>query len=172
VWKADVISADWLTKQKDALSALNSIVTMLILVAGSIFSYYRFFRGRTLSLRSELSLEVSVHETSEQHLIHAIALTAKNVGGSTIWNPKPRIIMHIHGPKDVEQHRVITNWWEGSGNEDQKTAIVIDPAETVGFFAQQNIPDKAWAVTYMVSLQADRGDVWSICKTVSNKSDA
>ncbi len=146
---------DWLAKQKDALTALNSIVTMLILIAGSIFSYYRFFRGRTLSLRSELSLDVSVHQTPEQYFIHAIALTAKNVWGSTIWNPKPSIVMHIHGPKDVEQHKVINNWWEEPGNEDQKTAIVIDPAETVGFFARQDIPATVWAVTYMASLQAD-----------------
>jgi hypothetical protein len=79
-WKYGIVSADWLGKRKDALSSLSSIITMLILLAGSTFSYYRFFRGKTLSLRLELSVDVSIHETPHATLLHAITVTAENVG--------------------------------------------------------------------------------------------
>ena len=167
-WKYRIVSAEWFTEQKDALSALNSIVTMLILMAGAVFSYYRFFRGRTLSLRTELNVNVSVHQTPEQYRIHAITLTVKNVGSSTIWNPKPLIALHIHGPKGVAERREITDWWEEEASSEH-LAPVIDSGETVTFFAQQRIPDGAWAVTYSASLRADQGDVWHVSKTVSNK---
>jgi len=167
-WKYEVVSAEWLTEQKDALSALSSIVTMLILLAGSVFSYYRFFRGRTLSLRAELVLNASIHATPEKYLIHAITLTAKNVGSTTIWNPKPVISVRIHGPKEIQERREINDWWEEETGG-QQTAAVIDPGETVSFFAQQHVPEQAWAVTYTAALRADIGDIWYVSRTVSNK---
>lgn len=169
-WKHGLVSAVWLANQKDALSALNSIVTMLILVAGAIFSYYRFFKGRTLSLRVELSLEASVHETPQHYRIHAISLSAKNVGSSTVWNPLPTITVQIHGPEGVEETRHITDWSAETGSNPDMVAV-IDAGETVFFFAHQHIPDKAWAVSYFASMRADQGDVWHISRTVSNKED-
>ncbi|MEH6436901.1 hypothetical protein [Massilia sp. DD77] len=167
-WKHELVSSRWLAGQKDALAALNSIVTMLILVAGSIFSYYRFFKGRTLSLRVELSLEASVHQTPEQYRIHAISLSAKNVGSSTVWNPTPQITVQIHGPDGAAETRHITQWSEEAGSE-ANMAAVIDAGEAAFFFAHQHIPDSAWAVTYFASMKADQGDEWHISKTISNK---
>lgn len=167
-WKHELVSARWLAGQKDALAALNSIVTMLILLAGSIFSYYRFFKGRTLSLRVELALGISVHQTPRQYRIHAISLSAKNVGSSTVWNPTPEITVHVHGPEGVAATRHITEWSEEGGNDGHMVAV-IDAGETVFFFAHQHIPDDAWAVTYAASVRADQGDVWHISSTVSNK---
>lgn len=169
-WKYNFVSANWLSNQKDALSALNSLITMMILVAGSAFSYYRFFKGRTLSLRSELTLNVTVHQTPKRYRIHAITLTAKNVGSSTVWNPTPKITVQIHGPEGIEETRHIDDWWEEEAEgADKNLAPVIDAGETVSFFAHQHIPDEAWAVTYLALLRADQGDVWYVSKTISNK---
>ncbi len=172
-WKHQLISTDWLNTHKDALSALNSIVALLILIAGSLFSYYRFFRGRTLSLRAELSIDVSVHNTPEQFLLHAVTLTAKNVGSSTIWNPTPHISVRVHGPPGLAEGREITDWWNEDRSEDTgATAPVIEAGETVSFFTHQEIASKAWAVTYFASLRADTGDAWFVSKTVTNGSAA
>ena len=172
-WKHEVLTSTWLKEQKDALAALNSIVTLLVFLAASIFSYYRFFRGRTLSLRSELTMDVSVHTTPNEHNLHAFALTAKNVGTSTIWNPKPEVQIAIHGPPDVKEHRTIDIWYEEKiGEEGNATVAVIEADETVSFTGQQLISKSAWAVTYSASLKADSGDVWYSSKTVSNKEGA
>lgn len=167
-WKHDLVSAGWLAEHKDALEALNSILTMLVLAAGAVFSYYRFFKGRTLSLRVELALEVSVHATPRHYRIHAISLSAKNVGSSTVWNPTPDIAVHLHGPEDVAEIRRISEWSQENG-ADPGMVAVIDAGETVFFFAHQHIPDAAWAVTYAASVRADQGDVWHVSRTVSNK---
>jgi hypothetical protein len=172
-WKYRIVSVDWLKEQKDALSALSSIITMLILLAGSVFSYYRFFRGRTLSLRLEIGIDVSVHKTTKPFFIHAITVIAKNVGSSTIWNPTPHVTVHIHGPDTIAQEREITGWWEEPIIEDRKLlAPVIDSGETVTFFAHQEIPADAWAVTYTASLRTDNGDSWFAAKTISNKENS
>ena len=169
VWKHQLVSLSWFKDNKDALAALNSIVTVFLLIAGGLFSDYRFFRGRTLSSRAELAIAVSVHETPEQFLLHAILLTAKNVGSGTIWEPKPTIHVQIHGPSDKVVTRRITDWWEEDEDEDG-TAPVIEAGETVSFFAHQRIPKDAWAVTYRTSLAADSGDIWFVAKTVSNRA--
>jgi len=124
-------------KKKDALAASNSIITMTILIIGAVFSYYRFFKGRTLSLRVDLVLSVTIHSTQEQYLIHAITLTAKNVGNSTIWYPTPQITVRIHGPKRKEEIRNVDDWWEL--NENPHLAPIIDAGETVFFFTHQLI---------------------------------
>jgi hypothetical protein len=167
-WKYGIVSADWLAKRKDALSALSSLVTLLVLVAGSTFSYYRFFRGRTLSLRLELAIAVSIHKAPNATMLHAITLTAKNVGGSTIWNPSPELVIITH--MEEESLERITDWWdEPTGDEQRLTAPVIDPDEAVTFFAQREIPQQAWAVTYTACVRADTGDAWFTAKTVSNE---
>lgn len=165
-WEHSLVSLEWLSNRKDALAALNSIVTMTILITGAVFSYYRFFKGRTLSLRMDLALSVTVHSTREQYLMHAITLTAKNVGTSTIWYPAPRITVRIHGPKSKEELRQVDDWWDI--NEDPQLTPVIDAGESVLFFTHQIIPDDAWAVSYSASLRADQGDVWRVFKTISN----
>ena len=169
VWKSRIVSLAWLAAQKDAIGALSGIVATVVLVIGSIFSYFRFFHGRTLSLRTELAIAVSVHNTDEDYLIHAITLSAKNVGGVTIWNPLPHISLRVHGPGSTEEILRISDWTrEPTGSV--ASLSVIDPGETATFFALRRIPNRAWAVTYAATLRADRGDAWHVSKTVSNKA--
>jgi len=172
-WKHRIVSVQWLTDHKDALSALNSIATLVILLAGAIFSYYRFFRGRTLSLRAELDLEVSIHQVPTEGFFHAARFSAKNVGTSTIWNPRPHLRLELHGAGKQDRFIEIEHWWEQAVSEaDNESAAVIEPDETVYFFAQRPIPVDVWAVTYWASLEADSGDTWHIAKTVSNCDQA
>ena len=119
VWKHQILSSTWLGTHKDALAALNSIVTLLVFLAASIFSYYRFFRGRTLSLRANLDIDISVHETPNEYNLHAYTVTAKNVGTSTIWNPKPHLRVIVHGPEEIQSERDIEHWYEEPGSSDQ-----------------------------------------------------
>ena len=168
-WKHNIISAEWLKEQKDALSAINSIATTILLTAGAIFSYYRFFKGRLLSLKAEIALSISVHPTDGDVMLHAITLTKKNVGSSTIWNPTPIVTIHIHGP-DVSRPEEITQWETPRAAADLSgTFSLIEANETVSSFALREIPKSAWAVTYMAAVSADSGDTWFASRTVTNK---
>ena len=166
-WKHQVLSTEWLKNQKEALAALNSIVTLFVFIAGAVFSYYRFFRGRTLSLRADPQIDVSVHPTDGSSNIHAYELSIKNVGTSTIWNPKPHLKLIIHGPSSIESEREISGWYE-EAKANEHTVPVIEADERVSFFGHQQIQSEAWAVTYIASIEADSGDSWHISKTVTN----
>src|SRR6478736_2620036 len=124
-WKLHLVSVQLLAAKKDAISAVTSVASAVVLIAGAIFSYYRFFRGRTLSLRLELSLCVSVHDTPNGVLLHSIDLRAKNVGTSTVWNPVPKIIVKIHGPAGIDQTIAIAHWWEEDKSDRPDAAAVI-----------------------------------------------
>ncbi|WP_408596600.1 hypothetical protein [Pseudomonas sp. PLMAX] len=165
-WKHDLVSVQWLREQKDTLAALNSAVTIALLIAGAMFSYYRFFRGRTLSLRLELSIDVSVHETPLDKRLHAITVTAKNVGTSTVWNPHPALQIRIHGPSEAVWN--INEWQSVDGQT--STLSVIESGEATTFFALKSISKEAWAVTYTASVKADEGDTWFVSKTISNRT--
>lgn len=104
-WKYKLISVSWLNERKDAFSAVNSITTTTLLIGGGIFSYYKFFKGRILSPKAELSLSISVHlpTSCSDFMLHAIMLTIKNVGSSTVWNPAPLVTIIIHGPEEAVQ---------------------------------------------------------------------
>jgi hypothetical protein len=165
--KHGVLTSAWLTTNKDAISALNNIASMTVLLAASIFSYFRFFRGRTLALRAELTIAVTVHATSENFLVHAITLSAKNVGSVTIWNPLPQISIDVLGPDQVRLSTRIDDWsLELSRTDDM--IPVIEPGETVTFSALRNIDKVAWAVMYAATLRADQGDTWHTSKLISN----
>lgn len=55
--KVGVLSLDWLKSNKDALAAINSAVSIVAVLVASVLAYYRFFRGRTLATRADLSIE-------------------------------------------------------------------------------------------------------------------
>jgi hypothetical protein len=52
--KYKLLTASVLASNKDALAALSSAVSIIAISAGAVFSYYRFFRGRTFYSRAEL----------------------------------------------------------------------------------------------------------------------
>lgn len=168
--KHNFISAEWLKEQKDALSAINSIATTILVIAGAIFSYYRFFKGRLLSLKAEPSLSISVHPTSRDTLLHAITLRVKNAGSSTIWNPTAMVTVVIHGPEPTPNEE-IRHWDTPQAVVDvSDTFGLIESDESVSFFALRYIPKTAWAVTYTASISADTGDVWFASQTVTNSA--
>jgi len=82
-----VLSASRLAKNKDALSALQSCVQVVVLVLGAIFSYYRFFRGRTFVARGDLIVTV-ITVNAERASLHGVTLEFKNLGTTTVWRPK------------------------------------------------------------------------------------
>ncbi|WP_458233003.1 hypothetical protein [Roseateles sp. P5_E8] len=162
-FKHGVVSLAWFAAHKDAIAALNSLVTMSVLVVASVFSYFRFFRGRTLALRAEVSFDVSVHSAEAGKNLHGIAMRVKNVGSVTIWNPIATISLQAYGPEGVRSDLQDV---ELLGAHAQLT--VIEPGEVATFFAVRLVESGAWATAYFGSLEADHGDRWNCSQMVSN----
>ncbi|MCB2228915.1 MAG: hypothetical protein KQH53_19730 [Desulfarculaceae bacterium] len=171
-WKYNFVSLSWLKDQKDTFSSLKDIITLLIFLIVSTFSYYRFFKGRTLSLRADTDIQVSVHESPGDYNIHAFTLNLQNVGTSTIWTPKPNVKYHLHySDGDVSSHE-INDWYkEDMDTSKYVTSSVVEPDEKAYFFGHCEVPKKVWAVTYFAKIQADNGDCWFTAKTINNKEE-
>lgn len=168
LWRYGLLSSQRLEENKDALASLSSIATLLVLTAGSIFSYYSFFRGRTLALRVSVSLEVTVHKAPNGYYLHALTMTAKNVGGSMVWEPVARISIRQHLINGETREESVKKWSE---ERSANSSNVIEPGEEAHFFVQTPFEHDCWAVTYLASVAADTGDRWHSAKTISNDND-
>lgn len=91
--KVGVLSLDWLEINKDALAAISSLCSTVALVVASILAYYRFFRGRTLTTRAELSIDIDAISGPDGINLHSISVSAKNIGTVTIWDPQLVVIL-------------------------------------------------------------------------------
>src|SRR3712207_2475625 len=67
-----VISTSWLKANKDAVAAVNSIVSMTVVLVASVLGYYRFFRGRTWTTRADLALAVDIAHGPGSTVLHSI----------------------------------------------------------------------------------------------------
>jgi hypothetical protein len=162
----------WFSDNKDALGAFSSLATIAAILVGGVLSYYRFFKGRTFSLRAELSLHVTVLDTTEDFKIHDIRLELKNIGSMSIWDPKPRIVLRKLGPKS-EDTVFIDTWHEGMDvNDGVKRVAVVDSGETVSFFTTQEVRNSVWAVNYFANTSCSSGDLWKCTVTIPNTSGA
>src|SRR5687768_16357878 len=82
--KHEVLSLDWFKANKDALAAINSTCTGLIIVVTGVLAYYRFFRGRTFVVRAEPSTEVDLVVGPNDSIMHFARVSITNVGTITI----------------------------------------------------------------------------------------
>jgi hypothetical protein len=73
------------------------LVATLLAVAAGIASYFRFFRGRTLSARANLELSVEVVRRSSGSMIHLISIELVNVGNVAIRPVTPTVVVHYYG---------------------------------------------------------------------------
>ncbi|MCW3845653.1 hypothetical protein OF829_00255 [Sphingomonas sp. LB-2] len=152
---------------KDAIAAIGSVATMIFLLLGGVFSYYRFFRGRTFSVRAEMSISVDIIASPNGDLLHAISVIVKNIGSNPIWNPRATLTLESRSGDRVTTTRV-SDWVEESVADDTDRVAVIDAGETTTFFATRLIAKEVWAVTYVVQLASDSGDIWMTSRTLAN----
>lgn len=168
--KYGILTPSVLASNKEALSALNSVVTIIAVVVGGVFSYYRFFRGRTFYSRAELKIVVAIIPTKPGTNMHAVVLEVKNIGTLSIWNPVPVMRVQLYGPNGVED-RVYDSWSEArSPTGEHGTLAVIDSGETASFWTELEVPDAVWVVFYTAFIHSERGEIWKQVSVVKNSS--
>ena len=173
---ADLIKYRWLTASslainKDALAALSSSVSVIAICVGAVFSYYRFFRGRTFYSRAELKIEVTVIPRDAAVNMHAVIVEVKNIGTLPIWSPSLVLTVVQHGPNG-EKAEVLDSWSIArSPRGEAGTVAVIDSGETAPFWTDLEFSSDIWAVFYTAFVHSGEGEIWKKVMAVRNKVD-
>ena len=165
--RLDILTTSKLAANKDALSALSSSVSMVVLLIGSVFSYYRFFRGRTFFARADININVTVIDTNADKTIHFVVVEIKNIGTLPIWNPIPIVDVTTLGATAHKSERW-DRWTDGTINEERKLFTVVDSGECASFINKHEVPKDAWAVGYIAYVTAESGITWKKAIAVQN----
>jgi hypothetical protein len=164
-----LLTTSILASNKDALAALSSAVSIVALSVGAVFSYYRFFRGRTFYSRAELKINVIVIPMRVGASMHAVILEVKNIGTLSIWDPIPVMRIDEYGPDGVHR-RVIDSWSEAqSPRGEGATLAVIDSGETASFWTEIEVSEEMWAVFYTAFVHSSQGEIWKQVTVAQNK---
>ena len=170
--KYKLLTASALAANKDALAALNSAVTVIAVMFGPIFSYYRFFRGRTFYSRAELKISVTVIAAKPGFNMQAVVLEVKNIGTVSIWAPVPVIRVDEYGPDGVTTLS-LDSWAEATSPKDEiGTLPAIDPGETAPFWVDIDVPENVWTVFYTAFVHSEQGEIWKQVACVKNAASA
>jgi hypothetical protein len=90
--------AFWLSANKDTLSALSTLLNIIVLIIGGFLAYLRFFRGRIFYSRAGLNPTVDVLGTPESFNSHAVTIEITNIGTLSIWDTRPVVVVTKYGP--------------------------------------------------------------------------
>jgi len=165
--KYRLLTASALAGNKDALAALSSAVNIIAVAVGAVFTYYRFFRGRTFFNRAELKINVTVISTRTGVNLHAVILEVKNIGSLSIWEPVPIIRVDEYGPNGINS-RSIDSWSEARSPRSRgQTLPVVDAGETASFWMTEEVPQSSWVLIYTAWVHS-QGETWKQVAVVEN----
>jgi hypothetical protein len=167
--KHGILTASQLASNRDALAALQSAVQVVFIILGAVFSYYRFFRGRTFVMCADVSIKVEVIQASDEFNLHSLTVEFKNLGTVSIWDPKPNVNVHLIGPDGVTTE-AWKNWREAASPASGPVLYaVVDSGETVSFSTYHRVLKSIWAVEYEAFVSDVAGVTWKRSATVANK---
>jgi hypothetical protein len=167
--KHGYVSGNTLKDNKDALASIASVGNIIALTFGSVLGYYRFFNGRTFSVKAELNLSVEA-VSLEDRVLHSIILHVKNVGSVTIWQPNVDFYKIERTESGHEQPQKFDPHDFGFEDVGRTTNIpIIDAGSSVSFFGTAYISKAVPAVIYVAELTASSGDKWMLAKLVATK---
>ena len=166
--KYKLLTTSALAANKDALAALSSAVSIIAISVGAVFTYYRFFRGRTFFNRAELKIKVTVTPTRPTVNLHAVILEIKNIGSLSIWDPIPVIRIDAYGPVGINK-RLVNSWSEAHSptGDSPGTLHVVDSGETASFWTTEEFPTDTWVVVYTAFVHS-QGETWKQVAVVRN----
>jgi hypothetical protein len=164
-----VISASTLVANKDLIDAGTKLIGAIVLVFGAIASYFRFFKGRTLSPRLMIAANVEVFPIDEARNLHVLSVEVKNVGSVAVWGLEPRVEIRFHGGQERTEEDVAV-WRTPLEEIDGKKRIhMLDTDESSQFVVHRSVPAECWAVTYFARVGLSSGHSWHRIVTASNR---
>src|SRR6185437_10142384 len=167
-FRLGLVSAPALVANKDLIDVITKILGAVIVTFGSIASYFRFFKGRTLSPRLKIDAKVEVLPIDAARNFHVLTVEVTNVGSVAIWGLEPRVEIHFHGDRE-ETEADIGDWWTPLAQRDGRPRLrMLDTEESSQFIVQREVPQGFWAVTYATRISLSSGHSWHRLVTASN----
>ena len=168
-FRVGLISTGLLVANKDFIDVSTKLLGALVLTLGAIASYFRFFKGRTLSPRLKIEALVDVIPIDSSRNLHVLSVEVTNVGSVAIWGLQPRIEIRYHGD-DSRTEEDIGDWWTPLDHRDGKTRLrMLDTEESSQFAVHRDVPVTVWAVTFFTRVSLSSGHSWHRVTTASNR---
>lgn len=168
VFKSNIISAEKLKSNKDVFSAIKDIAAIIGILFAVIFTYFKYFIGRTFSLNAETGIEITLIESPNNSYLHSLRISIKNIGSFAIWNPVITLSIIKH-EGEAETTEVINDIQENMAVTGEKYDNVINPGETASIFFRKEIPGNIWAVNYKAQIVFGNRKTWYCSKYIKNK---
>ena len=170
-FRLGVISAPRLVANKDLIDVGTKLLGAVIVTFGAIASYFRFFKGRTLSPRLKIDARVEVFPIDPTRNFHVLSVEVTNVGSVAIWGLEPRVEIRFHGDQEQTEED-IGNWWTPLEQRDGRPRLrMLDTEESSQFVVHREVPRAFWAVTYFTRVSLSSGHSWHRLVTASNRLD-
>ena len=163
-----IIRVSTLVQNKDFIDVGTKLLGTIILAFGGIASYFRFFKGRTLSPRLTIDAIVEVFPIDEARTLHVLSVDVKNIGSVAIWGLQPLVEIHFHGDHERTEQD-LGNWWTPLDQSGQRKLHMLDTDESAQFVVHREVPIECWAVTYFTRIGLSSGHSWHRIVTASNR---
>lgn len=165
--KYGVIPATVSEGTKNLVDVLSKIATALFLLVGGIFSYLKFFKGRTLSPKLVINVNSGMIKKGDGNL-HWIEVQIENKGSVAIWNYQTTIYAFFD--EDLE-HSVPVSQFVPHPHDTRGREKLIDVGEVVFERALFTVAHNVSAVTFQIEVRDQSTTVWWRSHTVSNSSE-
>ena len=165
--KYDVITTNIDEGTKNFVDVLSKITTAIFLLVGGIFSYLKFFKGRTLSPKLVITINSGMVEQGDANL-HWIEAQIENKGSVAIWNYETNIYAFFDG--DFEQLIRVSECLPRP-HDTKARETVIDVSEVVFEHALLTVPNQVSAISFQVEVRDQSKTVWWRSHTVSNVNE-
>ncbi len=164
-WKANF---EFLGANKDALSALSSIVTILGILAALGLSYVRFFAGRLFSRRTQVSIEISTGNISANVNIHLVRIKVHNPGLLSLYVDEVRINGTNYDAKGAATTHSTTDFPGIRDHLTDERELRVDPGLTSIFHIIFEIPKQVKVSFYEAVVTDSTGGAWVDTALVQN----
>lgn len=167
-FRFDLVSSRRLIENRDLVDVSTKILGTLILTLGAVASYFRFFKGRTLSPRLKIEATVDVLPIDSSRNFHVLSVEVTNVGSVAIWGLEPCVEIRYHGDETRTEEN-IKDWWTPLDIQDDVVRIrMLDTEESSQFIVHREVELDVWAVTYFVRVSLSSGHSWHRVISASN----
>ncbi len=157
-----------LVENKDLIDASTKLLGTLVLTLGAVASYFRFFKGRTLSPRLTIETTVEVFPFDESTNFHAVSIEVSNVGSVAIWGLEPRVEITYHR-SDGKTQEDVGKWWTPLDLKDGKARVkMLDTGESSQFVVDRRVPINVRVATYVARVSLSDRYSWHRVTHASN----
>lgn len=146
---------DW----KSLADIISSGITSLAVIAGGVWAYFKFFRGRTFKPRLGVEVAAQWRVSDDRDLLH-VRIVVTNLGASRIWLNQYGSGMRVSFP-DTSGVRFNEVGWTAVPlvEPDSESAPLVDPppARVFEIFTAHEWIEPAESVSDDLLLDLDRG---------------